>query len=129
MEPQIQYVRTSNGVNIAYYEMGKGEPVVVVMDLPYSHLQAEWHTMDTWRAAAAAARVIRYDHRGFGLSQRGISDFPFAAMMEDLITIVDRLGLDRFVLFANRSPVALRYAARFRARVTLGVVQYGPTRA
>jgi hypothetical protein len=41
MEPRVQYVKTADGVNIAYYEMGQGVPYVY-MNIPFTHLTAEW---------------------------------------------------------------------------------------
>ncbi len=33
MEPRIQYARTSDGVNIAYWTLGKGDPLVFMLPL------------------------------------------------------------------------------------------------
>ncbi|HEY8767352.1 MAG TPA: hypothetical protein VIP09_08835 [Dehalococcoidia bacterium] len=41
MEPRILYAQTSDGVNIAYFSMGEGLPVVFVPPVPWSHLQME----------------------------------------------------------------------------------------
>ncbi len=40
-EPQIQYAKTKDGVNIAYYAIGQG-PAVLFLIMPGSHLEAEW---------------------------------------------------------------------------------------
>ena len=72
MEPQIQYVKTSDGVSIAYYAMGHG-PAVLYLILPPSHLEAEWQ-IESFRVAytaiAQTSTFIRLDPRGFGLSDR-----------------------------------------------------------
>ena len=41
MEPQIKYVRTADGVNMAYYAIGQG-PAMLYLSMPVSHLEAEW---------------------------------------------------------------------------------------
>ena len=41
MQPSIRYLRTADGVSIAYYAMGEGPPLVVTPLHPFSHLQLE----------------------------------------------------------------------------------------
>jgi class 3 adenylate cyclase/pimeloyl-ACP methyl ester carboxylesterase len=122
MEPQIQYARTSDGVNIACYAMGSG-PVIVRAILPFSHLQAELrepNTRWTHEAITRMATLVRYDHRGFGMSDRDVSSFDLDSFVLDLEAVVERLQLGRFVLVANggASPVALQYVATNPGRVT-----------
>ena len=42
MEPRIQYAKTEDGVNIAYWTLGKGSPLVYMPAGPLSHIQLEW---------------------------------------------------------------------------------------
>ena len=53
VEPQIQYVTTSDGVSIAYYTMGEG-PVLLWLMSPWSHLETEWR-LDLFRAGYLGA--------------------------------------------------------------------------
>jgi hypothetical protein len=41
VEPVIQYAKTNDGVNIAYYAIGNGEPPLIYLT-PGSHLEREW---------------------------------------------------------------------------------------
>jgi hypothetical protein len=41
MEPRMLYALTKDGVNIAFYTLGKGMPLVVMPRLPRSHVQVE----------------------------------------------------------------------------------------
>ncbi len=121
MEPQIQYVKTADGVSIAYYAMGQGTPLVV-MNLPNSHLQMEWHMSDvrqTYEAAARTGTLVRYDPRGCGLSDRDVSDFSIDSLILDLEAVVDRLGFDRFNLIAYgfAPPLAVKFASQKPERV------------
>ena len=123
MEPQIQYVTTTDGVTIAYYAIGSGLPIVWI-ELP-SHLRAEWRLLPEQRriyeTASRIATLVRYDHRGFGLSDRGISEFPLDALVRDLEAVVDKLALATFVLAAAggfASPAAIAYAAAHPERVS-----------
>ena len=64
-------------------------------------------------------RLVRYDGRGTGLSQREVSDYSLDAWVLDLEAVVDRLGLERFALYgpSGSGPVAIAYAARHPERV------------
>jgi len=121
MEPQIQYVKTTDGVSIAYYAMGQGTPLVI-MNLPNSHLQMEWQMSDvrqTYEAAARLGTLARYDPRGFGLSDRDVNDFSIEALLRDLQAVVDRLELKSFNLLSYgwSSPLAIAFAAAQPDRV------------
>jgi len=123
MEPVIQYAMTSDGVSIAFSCVGDGRPVVFLPILPLSHLQLEWQIgglRDFYEHLAATHRLIRFDARGLGLSDRADSDRTLDAHVRDLEAVVDRLKLDRFAIFAASysGPVGLRYAARHPDRVT-----------
>src|SRR5690242_12381801 len=92
-EPEIKYVRTSDGVNIAYYMIGEGALPIVIMDAMYSNLQAEWANFDMRRGYEAIGRVtalIRYDHRLFGLSDREPRDCSLEGFVLDLEAVVER---------------------------------------
>jgi class 3 adenylate cyclase len=69
---------------------------------------------------AEKRRLVRYDMRGSGLSERSVTDYSLDAMVLDLEAVVDRLGLAKFVLFgmAYAGPVAIAYAARHPERVS-----------
>ncbi|TMF99943.1 MAG: alpha/beta hydrolase [Chloroflexi bacterium] len=121
MEPQIQYTKTSDGVSIAYYAMGQGTPFVC-MNIPNSHLQMEWQMSDVRQVFEATARLgtlVRYDHRGFGLSDRDVSDFSIEALLRDLQAVVDRLELKSFnlVAYGVSPPLAIAFAAAQPDRV------------
>ena len=120
MEPRVQYVQTADGVNIAYYEMGQGVPYVY-MNMPFSHLTAEWEMFSPlYTMIASTLRLVRYDARGFGLSTRDPSDMSLDAFVLDLEAVVDRLGLSTFIMNAAiyATPVALAYAVRHPERVS-----------
>src|SRR3990170_2794323 len=64
--------------------------------------------------------LVRYDTRGFGLSQREVTDFSIDAMLLDLEAVADRLGLEKFALlgFVHTGPAAISYAAHHPQRVS-----------
>lgn len=79
MEPRIQYAKTSDGVNIAYWTMGEGEPFVEMPGLPFAVSQLEWQMPETlrWHQQLASARkLIRYDCRGSACRSGKSTTFP-----------------------------------------------------
>jgi len=117
MEPRIQYAKTADGVSIAFWTLGQGTPLMWMPTLPWSHIQLEWQNPD-WRRwyerPAERRRLIRYDGRGSGLSDRNVADYSVDAHVLDLEAVVERLGVQRFVLTSSYTacPVAIAYAAR-----------------
>jgi class 3 adenylate cyclase len=117
MEPRIQYAKTADGVSIAFWTLGEGPPIVQMPGLPWSHIQLEWQNpgFRRWYESVAEKRkLVRYDWRGTGLSDRNVADYSVDAHMLDLEAVVECLGVQRFVLFGptTAGPVAIAYAAR-----------------
>jgi len=123
MEPRIQYTKTSDGVSIAFFTLGEGMPLVSTPHVGINHIQLVWQWPE-YRAflerLAQKARLVGYDLRGFGLSDRAVTDFSLDARVADLEAVADRLQLDRFILFGNNDsgPVAIAYATRHPERVS-----------
>ena len=122
MEPRIQYAKTADGVSIAFWTLGEG-PALVHMPLQFSHAQLEWRFpeyRDWYERLAQGRMLIRYDGRGCGLSQRDLSEYSLDALSLDLDAVVNRLDLDRFVLFGAGpyGQVAIAYAAHNPERVS-----------
>jgi pimeloyl-ACP methyl ester carboxylesterase/DNA-binding CsgD family transcriptional regulator len=118
----IRFARSADGVGIAYAVHGSGPPLLV--DACWlSHLQFDWQS-PVWRhylvELGRIATVIRYDERGHGLSDRGVTDHSLEARVADLEAVADDAGLDRFALLAmaQGGPVAIEYAARHPERLT-----------
>jgi pimeloyl-ACP methyl ester carboxylesterase len=123
LEPRIRYANASDGKAIAYWTLGEGIPLVHMGWLPWSHIEIEWRNpaMRTWyERLAAFTNLIRYDTRGFGLSDAAGSDYSIEAQVKDLEAVVDRLELKRFAMFAvlHTGPAAFAYASRHPDRVS-----------
>jgi class 3 adenylate cyclase/pimeloyl-ACP methyl ester carboxylesterase len=116
VEPRIRYTRTTDGVSIAYWEHGQGEPLILLPGYPLSHLQLElrvpeWHAF--YERLARNRRVVRYDGRGMGLSQREVRDLDFDTMLLDLDAVVKATGGRANLMgIAFAGALALHYAAR-----------------
>jgi pimeloyl-ACP methyl ester carboxylesterase/DNA-binding CsgD family transcriptional regulator len=125
---RIRFCRGRDGVRIAYASHGQGPPLLVV-SCWLSHLQYDWQS-PVWRhfldELGAFTTLIRYDERGFGLSDWSVDDFSLDARVADLEALVADLGLERLSLLgmSGGSPVAMAYAARHPERVDR-LVLYG----
>jgi class 3 adenylate cyclase len=120
MEPNIQYATTEDGVAIAYCEAGEGTPFVSTNQSPWSNIEAEFHEWEWHRIMASRRRLIRFDNRGSGSSQRNVADYSVEAMALDIAAVVDALKLDQFALYADSyvAPAVIAYAARNPERVS-----------
>jgi pimeloyl-ACP methyl ester carboxylesterase/DNA-binding CsgD family transcriptional regulator len=115
-------------VRIAYAVHGSGPPLVVD-SCWLSHLQFDWqspvwrHYLDEW---GREHTVVRFDERGHGLSDRGVTDHSLEARLGDLEAVVDDAGLDSFALLAmaQGGPVGITYTHRHPERVSR-LVFYG----
>jgi DNA-binding CsgD family transcriptional regulator/pimeloyl-ACP methyl ester carboxylesterase len=113
--PPVQYVTTRDGFDIAYTVCGEGRPYVYMPHIA-NHLQLSWNIAGRteWlQGLAARHRLICYDSRGQGLSQRGLpADFSLDDFVRDLEAVVERLALDHFVLDAQSffGHVAVKFA-------------------
>jgi class 3 adenylate cyclase len=69
--------------------------------------------------------VVRYDHRGQGLSDRAPADDSLEAHVGDLVTMFHRLSIDRAAVVARyyAGPVALTFAHRYPERVSHLILQ------
>jgi class 3 adenylate cyclase len=132
MEPRIQYAKTRDGVNIAYWTLGEGEPLVMP-PAPASPSLRAWETPEGRRFFELVARnrqLIRFDSRGIGQSKDGPPDYSFDSVVTDLDAVVDHLGLERFALFGSWHGAihAIAYAAHHSDRVTQLVLCNGAAR-
>ena len=118
----IRFARSADGVGIAYAVHGSGPPLLI--DACWlSHLQFDWQSA-VWRhylvELGKVTTVIRYDERGHGLSDRGVTDHSLGARVADLEAVAEDAGWERFALMAmaQGGPVAIEYAARHPERLT-----------
>jgi class 3 adenylate cyclase/pimeloyl-ACP methyl ester carboxylesterase len=123
VQPGVQYVTTSDGVSIAYASHGEGPTVIYMRGPPFSHIQQESH-YDNYRnyneAIGQGRRLVTFDSRGTGMSDRNVKEITLDALTLDLEAVVDRLRLDTFVLDGVQAggPIAVQYAARHPDRVS-----------
>ncbi|MEE8336437.1 MAG: adenylate/guanylate cyclase domain-containing protein [Dehalococcoidia bacterium] len=118
--PPIRYARTSDGVNIAYYVVGEGPTVVRTLSW-FTHIEQEWTWGHLpWPRLAEHVRLVLYDGRGFGLSDRDAQTFTPDTEMLDVEAVVESAGLQQFAVFGASAGgyTAVRYAAEHPEQVT-----------
>ncbi len=114
--PPIQYARTEDGVNIAYWARGDGPTVLFLNGPHFSHSQLLWaipEAADFFELFGRGRRLVGFDWRGTGLSDREPIDFSPGAMQRDVAAVVEQLALERYSLLAQdqSSYVAIPFAA------------------
>jgi pimeloyl-ACP methyl ester carboxylesterase len=126
--PDVRYAR-SGDVSIAYSVLGDGPFDLVWTPGALSHLDFVWEDEDRSRffhALAAFSRLIVFDKRGTGLSDRvaGIADLE--TRMDDIRAVMDAAGSESAVVCgaSEGGPMALLFAATYPERVRALVV-YG----
>ncbi len=126
--PAVQFCKTSDGVRLAYAITGEGPPLVRAGHW-LSHVEHDWESPVykhlLWDLSAQYL-LVRYDHRGNGLSDWDVGDICLESLLRDLETVVDAVRVERFALLAMSagSPVAIAYAAKHPERLT-HLVLYG----
>ena len=127
-DQEVRFTRAPDGTRLAYAMHGSGPPLVVA-SCWLSHLQHDWQS-PVWRHfledLGAMTTMLRYDERGFGMSDWGVTDFSIGARLSDLETVVDAAGFDRFILMgmSGGSGPALAYAIAHPERVSR-LILYG----
>jgi pimeloyl-ACP methyl ester carboxylesterase len=112
----------SGDVSIAFQVMGDGPIDIVLVPGAVSHVEF-LHEMPGYtaylRQLARFARVITFDKRGQGLSDRLIGAPSLEQRMDDVRAVMDEVGSQRAVLlgFSEGSAMSLLFAASYPERV------------
>jgi class 3 adenylate cyclase/predicted esterase len=120
--PETLYAR-SGEVNIAYRVVGDGPIDVLIVPGAISHLELvqEWPGCVTFaQRLSRFARLVSFDKRGQGLSDRVSGVPPLEERMDDVRAVMDAVGSSRAVLvgFSEGSPMSLLFAATYPERVS-----------
>ncbi len=123
-----QYAR-SGGVHIAYQVVGHGPIDLVFSPSPVSNLEVgwEWPPFERFlRRLASFSRLILFDKRGTGLSDRVTEAATLEERMDDVRAVMDAANSERAALFGSSEggPMALLFAATYPSRVS-ELVLYG----
>ncbi|HKE09587.1 MAG TPA: alpha/beta fold hydrolase, partial [Candidatus Acidoferrum sp.] len=119
---EIRFCVSPDNVRIAYAKVGNGFPIVRVANC-FNHLAFEWQSpiWHHWvRDLASQNSIVRYDGRGNGLSEWNVENMSFDTWLQDLETVVDAAGLEKFALMGHSQggAVAIAYAVKHPERVS-----------
>ena len=121
MTTDVRYAR-SGGLSIAYQVLGQGPPDVVFIPGFISHLELNWDSplyRPVMERISRFARLVIFDKRGTGLSDRSLGTGSVEERMDDVRAVMDAAGVDRAALFAvsEGGPMAMTFAATYPERV------------
>jgi pimeloyl-ACP methyl ester carboxylesterase/DNA-binding CsgD family transcriptional regulator len=130
---RIRYVRTGDGVQLAWAEAGTG-PVLIKASNWLTHLEYEWES-PVWRHWIrffnAHFRFVRYDERGCGMTDWDVGDLSFERRVEDLEAVVAAADpREPFALLgiSQGAATCVAYAVRHPERVSQLVIYGGYAR-
>ena len=128
MLPETKYVQ-SGDVHIAYQVIGNGPRDLLIVPGFISHLEQAWEDAGYTRFLqhlTSFSRLIRFDKRGTGLSDR-VAEMPtLEQRMDDVRLVMDAVGSKRAALFgvSEGGPMSVLFAATYPERTT-GLILYG----
>src|ERR1700722_3895310 len=122
-EPQTRYALTEDGVHIAYQVIGHGDRDIVFVPGLMSHLDLLWEDPDTagfYRRLATLGRLVIFDKRDTGMSDRAAGDLSLAERMADLRAVMRAAGSVRAGLFgySEGAPMSILFAASYPEQVS-----------
>lgn len=127
-QPETKYAR-SGDVSIAYQVVGEGPLDLVCVPGWVSHLEYSWEEPSLarfYRRLASFSRLILFDKRGTGLSDR-VTQFPtLEQRMDDVRAVMDAAGSQRAALMgiSEGGSMCILFAATFPAR-TVAMIGVG----
>jgi pimeloyl-ACP methyl ester carboxylesterase len=118
----VRFCSSADSTMIGYEVTGAG-PAVIRAATWMSHLDHDWsapHRAAFYTELTREHRLVRYDQRGNGLSDRDCADLSLEAQVSDIEAVANAADLERFALYGGSQggAVAAAYAARHPERVT-----------
>jgi class 3 adenylate cyclase/esterase/lipase len=115
----IRYAH-SGDVDIAFRTLGKGPLTLVWVDGSFTNLEVMWEHPDYRRFCerlASFARLVLFDKRGMGLSDR-VDIGTLEARMDDVRAVMDASGTERAALLgvSEGGPMSMLFAATYPER-------------
>lgn len=126
--PEVRYAK-SGDVSIAYAVVGDGPfDVVFVSGWVLTNFGPAWEgtSRELYERIGSFARLIVFDKRGTGLSDRAVGIPDLETRMDDVRVVMDAIGSKRAAImgFSEGGPMAALFAATYPER-TAAVVLYG----
>ena len=120
MEPETRYAR-SGDVSVAYQVLGEGSFDVVHVPGFVTHVELSWQVpalADLQRRLGSFCRLIRFDKRGTGMSDRVSGAPSLETRMDDVRAVMDAVGSERAALLGTSEggPMSILFAATYPER-------------
>lgn len=125
--PDIRFAR-SGDVQVAFDVVGDGPIDIVYVQGAWSHLEVLWE-LPMYRSFCERigefARLIRFDKRGMGMSDRVPGATTLETRMDDIRAVMDAAGSERAVLIGESEggPLTMLFAAAHPERTRALILQ------
>lgn len=136
MIPDIRYAKTPEGIRIAYQVVGDGGVDLVWPGQTYSNIEYQWQVPPIsrfLRRLGSITRLITFDPRGTGLSDRGLGETlpSLESRMADALAVMDAAGSDRAAFLGHDAtgPLAILFAATYPDRTAALLLYSRPGRS
>src|SRR5688572_26003040 len=128
MLPRTLYTKSGN-VSIAYQVVGEGPIDLVYAAGWVTHLEYAWENPDYARfirRLSSFSRLIRFDRRGMGLSDRDVGPSTLEERVDDIRAVMDAVGSERAALLgvSEGGYMSVMFAAMHPER-TAGLILCG----
>jgi 3-oxoadipate enol-lactonase len=110
-----------NGVSLWYRITGEGDPVVQIHGAGFGHFNLDPVTP---LIAEAGFRVVDYDMRGYGVSDKPLQHYDMEVWADDLAGLMDALGIDEAHVHGTSmgGMIAIAFAGKYPQRTTSVVI-------
>ena len=130
MEREVRYCTTEDGLSIAYLDFGVGPALVYMPEYLLTPLSGESTLSESqpwFDGLSRGRRIIMFDPRGCGLSQKKPTNYSLDSFIEDLRAVAHAAGIEEFHLWGemDAATVALAAAARWPERVRSVIAWFG----
>jgi len=109
-----------NGVNLWYRISGEGEPVAQIHGAGFGHFNFDPATPEL----SKHFKVIDYDMRGYGQSDRPLQHYDMEVWADDLAVLMDALGIEEAHVHGTSmgGMIAIAFAGKYPERTTSVVI-------
>jgi len=132
LTPETRYARTADGTHVAYQVSGSGPIDLIFLRAWMGNIETEWDdpvVARMLRRFESTGRLIRFDRRGMGMSDRIVHRPPptIEERLDDIRAVMDACGSDRavFISLGYAAAVVTAFAATYPERTT-GLALFNP---
>src|SRR5947209_18651640 len=130
--PDFEY-RLVGDVHLAYQAVGEGPPDILFSWGPYANIEVIWEhppARRTLERFSSIGRLIQFDRRGTGLSDRAVPLPTLEEQMDDVVAVLDAVGSEKAVLIGGGDAAAMTtlFAATHPERTSALVISDGRVR-